>query len=74
MAMSMNWNPKPRRGRSIPYPLRRILYERHDRSRFTLGERDREFLEGLVAAEVEGAQVLLDAIDRHGELDVQAEW
>jgi hypothetical protein len=38
-----------------------------------LTESDRGFVEGLLAAEVEGAQTLLELLDKHGSIELWEE-
>ena len=65
MSVSMYWyKPPTERGAlgSSGYPLKGIFAKRYGNydgsmhEEFTLGERDIEFIQGLVAAEVKGAQ------------------
>ncbi len=70
MSQSLYWEPANRRKKQVGgMDLREVF---RDRPRL-LGEGSRSFLEGLSAAKVEGAQELLDALDKHEAIQLYIE-
>ena len=79
MSVSMYWYKPPTERKALGssgYPLKGIFAKRYGQydgsmhEEFTLGERDLEFIEGLVAADIDGAQQLLDDLQKYGTLEV----
>lgn len=66
MSTTLKWRPI-KGGRSLPYALKRVLADQ------TLGVwkySSIEYLRGLRDAKVEGAQELIDALEKHGEVEL----
>ena len=75
MSCSLMWKPSGK-GKSVEgagSALREALNEEYGRGRITLDHDDVDFLRGLRAAKVEGADELIELINRHDSIDVWQE-
>lgn len=72
MTMSLYWEPADRKMYDLPDALKFVLRKRygfpvHER----MDESDIPYLKGLCDADIEGAQALIDAIEKFGAVVVQ---
>jgi len=73
MSGTLMWKPVVRDGSSLPVALKWALQKRSAYCRnWTM--KDIPYLEGLVDGQVEGAQELLAAIEKHGEVITWIEY
>jgi hypothetical protein len=72
MSSTLMWAPIPD-GRALPYALKKALESMLDRAQ-TFDASNLEYLRGLRDGGVEGAQKLIDAIDKHETVRVWLEW
>jgi hypothetical protein len=76
MTTSLYWQPAQRpAGNHLPDALKFILRKRFRGDgpcvRRTMGSADLDYLRGLADADVDGAQDLIDAIDQHGDVELE---
>jgi hypothetical protein len=76
MSSSLVWQPKIDGGKPLPDALKYALQKRYEGlggksggSR-TLSHRDIEYLKGLDDAGVKGAKSLIDAIEKHNDIEI----
>jgi len=77
MSSSLVWRPVVKaKNKDLPCGLKHILRKRYGDpvNRTMCHEHDYDYLIALVDADIEGAQKLLDAIDRHGEIELEEVW
>jgi len=75
MSGSLVWEPAERKKRSLPRALKWALQKRYGGDpNVVMGEGHRDYLRGLIDGGVEGAQELLDAIDKHGDVQLSVEY
>jgi hypothetical protein len=78
MSFNLYWRPvKPTTAKSLPRDLKKPLAKRFFDSDgslkggpVTLTDKDSDYLEGLADAGVDGAEELIEAIRRHGAVEV----
>lgn len=69
MSQNLFWRPRKGWARVGSFPLREAVRKRGD----TLSLDDQEYLSGLRDGNVEGAEELLEALERYGEIDIKIE-
>jgi len=76
MSSSLIWEPVIEQdGRSLPCGLKSALRKRFgDPVDVTLSGSDRNYLEGLSDAGLDGSSGILSAIDKHGMIKVKEVW
>ena len=75
MSATLKWRPLSS-GDSLPFSLRLAL-QKADKVESTptrFHSEDNDFLEGLACADVDGAQELLDLIEKHGIVELYLEF
>ena len=66
MSVTLKWRPI-KSGRSLPNELKAVLA---DQAEGVWKRSSMEYLRGLADAEVKGAQELIDALEKHGEVEL----
>lgn len=74
MSAKLCWRPKARTRETLPYALQSILREALGESPRTFSNKDIPYLTGLRDAKIEGAQELIDAIEKHEEVELWLEY
>ena len=75
MSSYLNWEPVDRPKGTLPDELKFALRKRfREPVDTTMHNSSVPYLEGLRDAGVKGAQALLDAIEKHGEVTVKEEY
>lgn len=67
MSTTLTWKPCTK-GRPLPDPFKHVLRGTRFSQDCELTQDDRLFIEGLAAAGVDGAQQVLDALEKHGTI------
>lgn len=72
MSYNLYWKPVvSKRHPSLPDALKLVMREEYGTPLHeTVNEDDRGFFRGLAAAKVEGAEEVLDLIDKHGTVEL----
>ena len=73
MSATLIWRV-PKKGNSLPDALKFALRKRYSEGVHTMTEHDLPYLEGLRDGGVDGAQVLIDAINKHDEIEVWEQY
>ena len=75
MSSSLHWRPPASTSSDLPEQLKLVLRKKHGQMRdFEIGGDEYDYLEGLRDAGVDGAQELLDLIDKHGKVFLTESW
>jgi len=76
MSANLIWRPVSRSTESLPDALKFVLRDKYglDSEWTVFGQSDRSYLTGLAHAGVEGAQELLDLIEKHGSIELKLEY
>ena len=75
MSSSLGWMPHDRKIKTLADELKYALRKRYgDPVNTTLTENDMEFLAGLEAGDVKDASKLIEALGKHGTIDVKECW
>ena len=76
MSSNLYWEPADRgKNKCLGTALKGALQKRFGYPvRVTLDERNVPYLEGLVDADIKDAQGLIDAIEKHGRIDLREEF
>ena len=76
MSSTLRWRPTHTSGNDLPYELKRALHKRTDgepvKGEFT--EASIQYLQGLRDGGVVGADKLIEAIEKHGSVEVWEEF
>lgn len=72
MSMGLYWKPEKNNDKRLPDDLKRALQKRYDTPLLDhcLDDSDLSYLEGLRDAGVKGAQELINAIEKHGRIEI----
>lgn len=73
MSQSLYWKPVvPQEGNDLPDALKFKLRDKYDldANPSVLGMRDVGYLSGLADCHIDGASELMEAIEKHGEVEV----
>lgn len=76
MGQNLYWRPKSNLRNDLSDALKRVLRDKRELSgarEHTYSQSEISYLRGLVDAGIDGAQELIDAIERHGEVIVWLE-
>lgn len=76
MSGHLMWEPADRKKKSLPTTLKWALEKRYGGSPndITMSQDHMNYLHGLLDGGVEGAQELIDAIDKHGSVQLTVEY
>lgn len=75
MTSNLYWEPAVRDKKRLSVELKLVLRERLPNGlNVTMDEKDLPYLNGLVDANCAGAQELIDAIEKYGEINLMEEW
>jgi hypothetical protein len=76
MSSTLYWEPvKPKKGKSLDTGLKWILQKRYGSPvQVELDDGDIPYLQGLADANTEGAQTLIDAIEKYGRIELREEF
>lgn len=75
MSSVLQWEVHRRKREDLPNELKWLLQERYGGPiHKTFTDIDLEFLRGLSTAKVKGADTLIKAIEKHGEIDLDECW
>lgn len=76
MSATLKWEPSKRKSQSLPDALKFVLRDKGGvtSERTIFGRGNISYLRGLADAGVEGAQELIDAIDKHEEVELWLEY
>ena len=72
MSSNLEWEPTTRKTGTLSTALKFVLRKRFGEpiKRAILGEADQDYLTALSHAGVEGVNVLIEAIEKHGEIEL----
>lgn len=73
MSSTLKWRPLGG-GKALPTALKFALDKRGWSYPVTIGDGELSYLQGLCDAGVEGAETLLAAIEKHGEVELTKEY
>ena len=76
MSATLKWEPANRKAQSLPDALKFVLRDKMGigDGRVCFGDQSMAYLNGLRDAGVEGAQELIDAIVKYGDVEVWLEY
>lgn len=75
MSGSLMWEPAERKKKSLPTALKWALTKRYGGDpNVTVDQNNVDYLRGLLDAGTEGAQELIDAIEKHGSVQLRVEY
>lgn len=76
MSATLKWEPSKRKSQSLPDALKFVLRDKGGVTgeRTIFGSENLAYLRGLADAGIEGAQALIDAIDKHEEVELWLEY
>ena len=75
MSSNLVWEPADRKNHSLPYELKFAMRKHYGEPiDKILTDLEAPYLEGLRDAGISGAQILLDAIEKHDKIHVREEY
>lgn len=75
MSSTLYWEPMQRKSQSLPDALKYVLQKKASGTvDAVMGEHDLAYLNGLKDAGIKGAQELIEAIEKHGEVVVHEQF